>query len=393
MAATEVQRTLVKSPPELWAELSDAESLARHLSGLGEIRITRLEPESEVAWEAERASGTILIRPSGWGTRVKLSVEVGASLRTPVDPPTAPETAPAAPQTSPASPQTSAASPQTSAASLQTPAEPPTAPAAAETSPGSPQTPGDPPTAPAAAETSPGPAETVDTATGPRREPTRATARPGSEPLAWHAEAPGVEVHVEPADAVAATVAAVPAAAGEAPEQAPEHPPRDTAVARPEPAPRQPGFLARLMGRLRRRAEADDGAAPPEELAAPADRTRPPGADPVAEPRARTDHARGLPEEPRSPVEAPHPSPPGSQPAPGAPEEPGGGAIESLQARFIVARPEAQDAPTPPEPKAEASLHVPEATHAGIGEEQITVLLTAMLDSLGAAHHRPFSRA
>ena len=37
----EVQRTLVKSPPELWAEVSDVEALTRHLAAFGEITITR----------------------------------------------------------------------------------------------------------------------------------------------------------------------------------------------------------------------------------------------------------------------------------------------------------------------------------------------------------------
>jgi hypothetical protein len=66
-------RTLVKSPPELWAECSDAVSLARHLDQFGEIRITRLEPETAVAWEGERARGTVRIEPSGWGTKVILT--------------------------------------------------------------------------------------------------------------------------------------------------------------------------------------------------------------------------------------------------------------------------------------------------------------------------------
>jgi len=34
MISSEVQRTLVKSPPELWAELSDPDALARHLGDL-----------------------------------------------------------------------------------------------------------------------------------------------------------------------------------------------------------------------------------------------------------------------------------------------------------------------------------------------------------------------
>ncbi|HEX3518465.1 MAG TPA: hypothetical protein VHT29_05470 [Solirubrobacteraceae bacterium] len=74
MISSEVQRTLVKSPPELWAELSDPAALARHLGELGEIRITRAEPEKRVEWEAEGTSGSVLIKPSGWGTKVTLSV-------------------------------------------------------------------------------------------------------------------------------------------------------------------------------------------------------------------------------------------------------------------------------------------------------------------------------
>ena len=65
----------MKSPPELWAEVSDAGSLARHLGELGEIKITRLEPETTVAWEGERASGTIELAPAGWGTSVTLTAD------------------------------------------------------------------------------------------------------------------------------------------------------------------------------------------------------------------------------------------------------------------------------------------------------------------------------
>ena len=58
MVSSEVQRTLVKSPPELWAEISDPESLARHLGEFGEIRITRVHPEQRVEWETDDARGT-----------------------------------------------------------------------------------------------------------------------------------------------------------------------------------------------------------------------------------------------------------------------------------------------------------------------------------------------
>jgi hypothetical protein len=71
----EAKRTLVKSPPELWAEVSDPGALARHLGEFGEIRITRTQPESLVEWEGERASGWVRLEPSGWGTRVTLTAE------------------------------------------------------------------------------------------------------------------------------------------------------------------------------------------------------------------------------------------------------------------------------------------------------------------------------
>lgn len=70
------KRTLVKSPPELWEELSEVDRLAKHLSAFGEITITKLEPEHTVAWEGEHVSGTVSIEPSGWGTKVTLRAEL-----------------------------------------------------------------------------------------------------------------------------------------------------------------------------------------------------------------------------------------------------------------------------------------------------------------------------
>jgi hypothetical protein len=76
MQEPRAQRTLVKSPPELWAEVSDVDHLARHLGEFGEIRITRLEPETTVAWEGDRACGTVALEPSGWGTKVTLTAKL-----------------------------------------------------------------------------------------------------------------------------------------------------------------------------------------------------------------------------------------------------------------------------------------------------------------------------
>jgi hypothetical protein len=83
------KRTLVKSPPELWSELSEVERLARHLGAFGEIKITKLEPEHTVAWEGEGASGTVSIEPSGWGTRVTLTAQLegGVAQEEDVTPP------------------------------------------------------------------------------------------------------------------------------------------------------------------------------------------------------------------------------------------------------------------------------------------------------------------
>ena len=93
MPSLEAKRTLVKSPPEIWAEVSDAGTLARHLGEFGEIRITRTQPESVVEWEGDLASGCVRLEPSGWGTKVTLTAEAP-------DPPE-PEPEPVAPEPQP----------------------------------------------------------------------------------------------------------------------------------------------------------------------------------------------------------------------------------------------------------------------------------------------------
>jgi hypothetical protein len=125
MISSEVQRTLVKSPPELWAELSDPTALARHLGELGEIRITRTVPEKTVEWEAENTTGTVSIQSSGWGTRVTLSVTrevvgsdveaaVGSDVKAAPEPEPTSDTPPElAPEPeAPAEPESAAAEPE-----------------------------------------------------------------------------------------------------------------------------------------------------------------------------------------------------------------------------------------------------------------------------------------
>ena len=87
------KRTLVKSGPELWAEVSDPEALGSLFAPFGEIRITRVTDASLVVWEGERAAGRLELEPSGFGTRVHLSAEVGAR-ELPPPPASEPEPAP-----------------------------------------------------------------------------------------------------------------------------------------------------------------------------------------------------------------------------------------------------------------------------------------------------------
>jgi hypothetical protein len=72
MRTVEVSRTLVKSPPELWAEL-EGDCLS---TVVGEVTIRQVEPERTLAWEAQGASGTAVLEPAGWGTKVTLTAEV-----------------------------------------------------------------------------------------------------------------------------------------------------------------------------------------------------------------------------------------------------------------------------------------------------------------------------
>src|SRR5687768_11046745 len=95
MPQVQAQRRLVKSPPELWTELSDAAALARHLGEFGEIRIMRLEPETKVVWEGDRANGSVEISSSGWGTQVTFTVDVAGPDPQP-DPEPEPEPEPVA---------------------------------------------------------------------------------------------------------------------------------------------------------------------------------------------------------------------------------------------------------------------------------------------------------
>ena len=71
MPRFEVSRTLVKSPPELWAELGP-DCLEK---ALGAVSVEETEPEREMSFEGNGVRGTAVLEPAGWGTKVTLTAE------------------------------------------------------------------------------------------------------------------------------------------------------------------------------------------------------------------------------------------------------------------------------------------------------------------------------
>jgi hypothetical protein len=71
MPRIEVSRTLVKSPPELWAELGP-ECLE---TAVGAVSVRETEPERAIAFEGNGVHGTAVLEPAGWGTKVTLTAE------------------------------------------------------------------------------------------------------------------------------------------------------------------------------------------------------------------------------------------------------------------------------------------------------------------------------
>jgi hypothetical protein len=276
MPEPRAQRTLVKSPPELWAELSDLEALARHLGEFGEIRITRLEPETTVAWEGDRARGTVELEPAGWGTKVTITAELAAAE--------APTVAIEA----------LAAEPDADAPEAELPG------------------PGTEDEAP----------EPVATEPEPEPEP------PAPEPVAAEPEPDAPD-----------------------PERLPSMPaPEPQAVAEPEP---RTGFFARLFGRRKGEqaavAEPEQAAEPEPEPVAVAE------PEPIAEPVAPAD----------------------PEPVASADLE----LVASAEPEPVAAEPVAPADPEPVAPVAEV-----------LDGERAQAILTGVLDDLGSAHHRPFSR-
>jgi hypothetical protein len=297
MISSEVQRTLVKSPPELWAELSDSEALTRHLGALGEIRITRAEPEKLVEWEAEGTSGVVQIKSSGWGTKVTLSVtrELELAEQPELDTP------------APSEPEPSAQVPLAAQPDLIIPAEP-------------------------------------EAASGPAEE-----AVPDMP-----AEAEGEdEASTEPVQQLEA--------------QATE--------------PRR-GFFARLFGRRRARTAQLEVASAPE-VSVPEPSTAAEPTDAPASSAIELLQARFAPTEPEPVVEAPAPA---AEPVDEPPET---ASEPEMVAPEVLADDEATGEIAEEPVDLAAELKAAEEVAAA----EVTAVLTAALDRLGAAHHRPFSRS
>src|SRR5215211_3413564 len=317
------KRTLVKSPPELWEELSEVQRLAKHLGAFGEITITKLEPEHTVAWEGEHASGTVSIEPSGWGTKVILTAELAANG----DPPE-----PGADHAGePAGAGEKAAG---DIAEMEATADEPAG-DIAETEATADEAAGD------IAETE----ATADEAAGDIAE-TDAT----SEKLAAHLDAAHPPVgEIPPAAALTFDPAAAPATGAG---------PRTGAAARTAPPRRRRGFWARLFG---------GWLAPEERL------NRMP-----VEPPYEAPTITATPELDEKSTEDQPPDESGEVPSIPATETPGADVEPADQ--LAEEKPEC----SPDEPAQEAPSE--------IDREGARAVLEEILDALGSAHHRPYSR-
>jgi len=396
MTSSKVQRTLVKSPPELWTELSDPTALARHLCEFGEIRITRSEPELLVEWESDGARGQVMLKPSGWGTKVTLTVSGELAGGAPEPP---------------------SQTPDESATEIERVSEPPTA------------GPGDVGQAPVADSGMPGdtggPADVAmigltrqlaasepqvepDPEPAPREEPPAAIAPEASNPSA--PETSPLEDQSDPEPEIPVRLE-------------PERARLPTTPAHPEPEAKR-GFLARLFGRGAQTAvpspPAEDsppiGAAatfaggeaqPVEDIVQPIGAVEPEGAAATESPEAVEPPADILPaetlEEPPAIDALPAPAPTHGTATGGKPEQ------SEMVSIAAVADSASAPAPAPAEldpedggvrsPAGRQDGHTLEGLSAELraaeeaASEQVTMVLTSVLDRLGSAHHRPFSRS
>lgn len=75
-----IEKTLVKSPPELWELVDDRELMRRWSAALtgtwGEVSVVEREPGERLAWEAASADARVELElaEKGWGTTVSIRI-------------------------------------------------------------------------------------------------------------------------------------------------------------------------------------------------------------------------------------------------------------------------------------------------------------------------------
>jgi uncharacterized protein YndB with AHSA1/START domain len=72
MYSIEVERTLVRSPHELWDKLCEDPGIDRWLGG---VQIHAVEPPTRMEWNFRGADGVIELEAAPWGTRVRARVK------------------------------------------------------------------------------------------------------------------------------------------------------------------------------------------------------------------------------------------------------------------------------------------------------------------------------
>jgi hypothetical protein len=362
MISSEVQRTLVKSPPELWAELSDPAALARHLGELGDIRITRVEPEKLVEWEAEGTTGTVAIKPSGWGTKVTLSVNRELA---------------AADSESSEDPEGSADDGDDTAKARALPDLSSTAPTDAH--PESPLIEAQEPSADAAGGQI---AVELDLWASQGAEGAETSMITAAERFA----------HDDPEPLLGSRLIADPAAEGLDVANEPRTVEPIPVPVEPPPVPSEPrrGLLARLFGRRRKQTQSAQPPATEEPIAITTPDPTPTTSDAGPSSELPTLSPAALPASP-SLIAAEDAQPPAedlsngvdltveSQPAPVAAEQ------------EDVATGEESPERAASEPAVDLAVELRQAEEAA--SEEVTAVLRGVLDRLGAAHHRPFSRS
>jgi hypothetical protein len=326
MVSTEMKRTIVKSPPELWEQVSDQETLMRHLGEFGEIRITRSEPEKIVEWETDQARGKVQMKPSGWGTQVLLSV----TRELPEQPPSRESQAPVTSDQA---------------------TEPPTPILAEELEPAEELTERETPEPTLDAVT-----EAPIEASLDASEPEPQTETQAEVPVSVSEPSPDAETHAE---------AFLTEPRAEIQAEAPissERPPRR-------------GFFARLFKRRPDQDTQESIGAPESE--ATSSETPLPAAEkpPVVEDETQIVELQ---------------TPQDAVPAETEPVVAQGGVQERDQPADSVEEAPAEAASVATEERADLAAELARAEE--LLSEQTAVVLTSMLDRLGAAHHRPFSR-